>query len=461
MRWNPFSLDRWRRFALVTAVSLAGSVYSPCWALSPVRDLVQENRLDEAVPICRQFEVLSTTDNDSFLACAWVFFRIDQPDSAERMMQRVRNPASLPEYQLLQVYSQMKHKQYDPARRTITTLTEEHRGGPFAKQIQEVSAELYEAVGQLDTAAFIYKQLVSEDPQRVRAHWGLGRYYLARNDLGRAKMHLETTAKLWPKHLGSRYNLGVMNLQAGNLPDAGKWLAEAYRLNRADVGVLEQLGVLFEKKGMLGEAVKYWQRAADVSKDAVLAREKLKQHTVQLVDNLIESKQYDQALAQLDAFVRAGAKNPQFALRRGIILRNLGKFDPAMRELTSYLNTAPRDPLALRELGVCQLNLKQPEAALKYFLRAVDADPQNGMGFAWLAFTLEAKNKLSEARDAWRRAISLLTEPEELEKANRRLAAIEKRIPRRPDSTNPRSSSESRNRLPSPPAGSGIQVPKR
>ncbi|MBM4303252.1 MAG: hypothetical protein FJ112_02875, partial [Deltaproteobacteria bacterium] len=40
--------------------------------VAPVKILLKENRIDEAVAVCRQYELLSTRDKDDRFACAWV-----------------------------------------------------------------------------------------------------------------------------------------------------------------------------------------------------------------------------------------------------------------------------------------------------------------------------------------------------------------------------------------------------
>ena len=413
-------------FAWITAATLAGV---SAFATGPARTLLNENRLDEAAVICRQIEMLSTVNTDNFAACAWVFFRTDKDDSAERFMEKLRKGPVTPEYQLLNAYAQMRQKKYDAAKALLNTLSEEHRGGSMGMAIQELNAELYENMGQLDTAAFIYKQLASEDPSRARAHWSLARYYLSKSELPRAVTHLEQTAKLWPKHLGSRYNLAVLKIQDGSLQDAARWLAECYKINRADPGVLEQLGLLFEKKGSLPEAVRYWQKAVAISKEAPIAKEKLAFYIVQAIDALMESKQFEKALTQLDANSKLVAKDPKLLFRRAVIYRNLGKYDSAIRDLKTYKATAPDDGAAMRELGMCYVNLGLIEQAGASFSRALELEPENGLNYAWMAYALESKGRLTDAREAWKRAIQYLTEPDELERARRRLASLEKRMP--------------------------------
>ncbi len=404
-------------------------VVAPALGASPARLLLNENRLDEAVAICRQIEMLSTIDADNFAACAWVYFRTDKDDAAERFMEKIRKANPSPELQLLTAFSQIKKKNYDSAKSTLNALLDSSKGANLGMQIQELNAEMYELMGQLDTAAFIYKQVASEDPSRARAHWSLARYYLSRGDIARANTHLEQTVKLWPKHLGSRYNLAVLRVQEGALPEAAKWLAECYKINRADPGVLEQLGLLFEKKGSLNEAVRYWQKALAISKDSVIAKEKIAFYLVQSIDSLIESNQYEKALSQVESNSKALEKEPKLLYRRGVIYRNLGKYDLAVRDLKKYRTLVPEDSGVMRELGICYTNLKLLDQAGASFVRSLELDPENGLNYAWLAFVLENKGKLAEAREAWKKAVQFLTQADELERARRRLAALEKRMP--------------------------------
>ncbi len=398
-------------------------------AASPARVLLNENRLDEAVTVCRQVEALSTIDTDNFAACAWVFFRTDKDESAERFLEKIRKGAATPEYPLLLALSQIRKKNFEAAKASLTSLANEYRGGPLASTVQELSAEMYEAMGQYDTAAFIYKQIANEDPSRARAHWSLARYYLGKGEVPRAITHLEATAKHWPKHLGSRYNLAVLKIQEGALPEAAKWLAECYKINRADPGVLEQLGLLFEKKGSIAEAVRYWQRAVSISKDTPIAAEKLALYTTQAIDALMESNQYEKALAQVESYGKSVDKDPKLLFRRGVIHRNLAHYDLAIRDLKAYRKIGADDGVSARELGICYASLKQLDQAGANFVRALELEPENGLNYAWLAFVLESKGRFSEAREAWKRSIQYLTQPDELERARRRLAAVEKRIP--------------------------------
>lgn len=420
---------------------------------NPVRQFLAENRLEDALPLCRQYEVLSTNDADNFLACAWVYFRSERAEAAEKLLERAKKGANQVELQTLLAYgfvargmlpaAELKvldeagKRKYDDtlrlrldeAQRRLEPIISQNRGTVPGKQAQELSAELYEMKGQLDTAAFIYRGLVGEEPASGRVQWGLGRYYAARGDLKRAILHLEETTRLWPKHVESRYRLGViyLSLTPENFRDSARWFAEAYKLNRADPATLEQIGLLFEKKDRLSDALRYWQRALQLNADAKIAKEKTTQYFVQVVDGLVESRKFADALAKLEGAGKAVNEDPKFQLRKGIILRNLAKYDKAAPILTTYLDSSPDDPTALRELGISLLNLKKTDQASVLFARALELDPKNGLNHAWMAYTWESKKEFGKALQAWKKASELLKEPEDQERAAVKIAKLEKR----------------------------------
>ncbi len=412
-------------FHILAAVAV--TLIGPLRANNPVRTLLNENRVEEAAAVCRQLESVSVNDVDNSFACAWAYLRTNRLDSGDKILARNKKNFTNPEYQLLFAFAQMKRKRYDDARKIIDIVQSEQKGTPMGLLAQEVSAELYEAKNQLAPAAFIYKQVVGDDPSRARAHWGLGRYYLGRGDTGRAKTHLETTSTLWPKHLGSRFNLAVMAIAQDNLNDAAKWLTECYKLDKADPGVLEQLGVLFEKKGMIPEAVKHWQKALEIKKDSALAKEKLAQYSKSNINDLVEDKKYDEALGEMQKMDKV-EEDPKLLLKRALINKNLGQWEKAMADLQVYLNSNPHDAEAMRELGICNLNQKNFNQAEELFQKALVEEPNNGLNYAWIAYLLESKGKFPQALDTWKRAIQLLKDPAEMEKAQRKVASLEKRL---------------------------------
>lgn len=391
-----------------------------------IKGMLKQNRMDELIPICRQYEVLAGAPVTSLAGCAWAYYRNDQMEAGETIRAKLKGPTNS-DYQLLTAYAHLKNKQFEQAKEILVQMEREYKGTAVGIDAQELYGELYEAMGQLDTAAFIYKQVVGDDATRGRAQWGLARYHVSRGENAKAIAYLIQTANSWPRHLASRYNLGVLYLAQDNLREAGRWLAESYKIDRADAGVLEHLGLLFEKKGQLSDAIKYWQRAVDVSDKSTIAKDKLRQYYDKLVDRAIEEKQYNRALVYLENAEKGGKTTKENLLRRGIIYRNQGKYEKAAGDLLAYVAAHPNDSNALRELGVCYLNMSLFAEAEQRFQQAVEIDPKDGMVYAWYGWLLEKKGKICEARKAWTAATKLIQDPAELRKATRRLATVEKR----------------------------------
>lgn len=441
------------RYALIIFISwlVGGTALGSAGLL---KQLLQENRSEEAVPICRQYEVLPSRDEAVNFACAWVYFRTYRANAAELLMQKLKTSSSLPEYQLLKIYGNVAvqllpteslkklepaaRQEYDDklklklseAQRDLQRFLDQYKATPTGKMAQELSAEFYELKGQLEPAAFLYRGLINEYPNSGRAHWGLGRYYLAQGDIRRAKTSLEKTAELWPRHIGSRYNLALIAITEGpqSYREAARWLAEAFKLDNADVGVLEQIGVLLEASGKPLAAVKYWQRALALNSQAPIAAKKLQQNFGFVVQDLMAKKNWKEALNKIDGFspLKEGAGD-EFSLQRGICFRHLGQFQKALDQLSYALQDSPDDPLGLRELGIAKLNLKMTDEAIKLFEKAAQLEQKEGWNFAWLGFAFEAKKDYLRAVEAWNQAASLLKEPSEIKQALEKVVRLEQK----------------------------------
>lgn len=422
-----------------------------------IKDLLQENRAEEAIPICRQYEVLPTRDDNVNFACAWVYFRTFRANAAEALMEKLKGSSFLPEYQLLKIYGivaaqllpsdslkkleSAARQQYEDklkgkiaeAQQELQKFLGQYKTTTFGKRADELNAEFYELKGQLEPAAFIYRGILADQPKNARAHWGLGRYYLTQGDIRRAQASLEKTAEFWPKHIASRYNLALIAITQGpqSYREAARWLADAFKLDNADVGVLEQIGVLLEASGKPAAAVKYWQRALQLNPEAAIASKKLQQNTNIVVENLIAKKDWKEALLKIEAVAPAKEGGDEFSLQRGICYRHLGEFKKALDELSVVVREAPENPLALRELGIVTMNLEKTDEAIKLFEKAVNLEKNEGWNFAWLGFALEAKKDYIRAAEAWNQAASLLKEPSEIKQALEKLVRLEQKTGKR------------------------------
>jgi len=424
-----------------------------------LRQLLNENRLEEAVPICRQYEVLPSRDDEVYFACAWIYFRSFRASAADAVMAKLKNSKTLPEYHLLLIYSSVASLLQSPeavktmeanekqlyteklknriteTQKLLESFISSKKNTPAAKMAQELNAELYEMKGQLEPAAFLYRGLIADNPKSGRAHWGLGRYYLARGDFRKAKNHFEQTAQFWPKHMGSRYNLALIYISEGpeNYSEAAKWLTEAFKLDSADVGVLEQIGVILEGSNKMTPIWKYWKRALELNPKAAIATKKLQQYSYVVVEDLIQQQKYEEALTKMGPEKSSEELEiDELSVYRGICYRNLGDFKKAKRYLTGFVTeVGPKNPLAIRELGIVEFNLERYDEALAYFEKASVLEKSEALNFAWMGFSFEAKKDFPKALEAWAKAASLFKDPAEVKKSLDKVAKLEIKLGKR------------------------------
>lgn len=430
------------------------------WSSSElIKQLLEQNRLEEALPICRQYEILPTRDDKVNFACAWVYYRTFRPDAARAILEKSKNSSNLPEYQLLKIYGQVanllirpesvdklspeERQQYtqrlntkiSESQKLIQNFLEQNKTHPMAVKAKEMNGEFYELKGQLEPAAFIYRGIIGGEKASAIAHWGLGRYYLAQGDIRRAKSSLKEVALMWPKHISCRYNLALLALlERGpqKNDEAAKWLTEAFKLNQSDAAVLEQIGVLLEANGKALAALKYWKRALEINPKSSLAQKKIQQNSNLVVQDLISQEKWQDALATIRSFTDSTGETPEDLLvYEGIAHRRLGSFQKAGKIFRALMEKNPSVPLVVRELGICELNMKKTDEAISLFKNASRKEKNEGLNFAWLGFAFEAKKDYWKAAEAWNKAASLFKDTKEIRNALTKVVRLEQKMGRR------------------------------
>jgi tetratricopeptide (TPR) repeat protein len=447
----------WSLFAIfVGSFFVSFPAYSSADLLN---QLVRENRLEEALPVCRQYEVLPTRDDAVNFNCAWVYYRTFRPEAAEAVLQKSRGSATLPEYQLLKIYGtvakelleQKSLEKLSPeakqdyelkikakileAQKDLQGFLERYKNHPVITKAKEINGEFYEMKGQLEPAAFIYRGILADQPKSAQAHWGLGRYYLAQGDLRRAKISMEETAVFWPKHVSSRYNLALISISqrgAQKNDEAAKWLTQAFKLNQSDTGVLEQIGVLLEANGKPLVALKYWNRALELNPNSSLALKKVQQNSTLVIQDLAAKEKWEEVISKIASFSGAGGETPEdLLLYEGMAHRHLGSFMRASRILTRVLEMNPNSPIAIREFGICELNLNRTNEAITLFDKAARMEKNEGLNYAWLGFAFEAKRDYWRAAKAWTEASGLFRDPKEIKNAIEKVVRLEQKMGKR------------------------------
>lgn len=148
----------------------------------------------------------------------------------------------------------------------------------------------------------------------------------------------DTVAKS-PGAAEPRYNLGIAQLDEGDLAGAAEQLDAALRLRPEPVlaaAALNDLGRIAERAGRSDVALEYFRRAVGAFPDSAAAR-------ANLGGALAERGRLEEALPHLATAARLRPQEPATRLNLALVLLDLGRRTDALAELAEAARLAPGD----------------------------------------------------------------------------------------------------------------------
>lgn len=184
--------------------------------------------------------------------------------------------------------------------------------------------------GRQDEAEELYKELVKESPDNVRALNNLG---VLLDEMGRheeAVSYLRVAKEVEPQNSEVLGNLGAALGALGRYSDAENELRLAYRLDSSNLQIRGNLGILLFRRGL-----------------------------------------YEQAVTELSAVCSAQPEDGMPFFYMGEALNRLGRVDEAIEALTRVTELSPRiSSKAFYTLGVLYDKKNEPEQASAMYRKA-------------------------------------------------------------------------------------------
>ena len=246
-----------------------------------------------------------------------------------------------------------------------------------------------------------YEHYIDWHPKSYRVRLSYARYLVDLRRWEKARDQFKEVVRLRPNDKETTYALGLLSLQTGHLEDADKRFRRVVELNPHHEQARLYLGEVAEKRERYKEAAAWYSGIttpphrfeAQFRLGVVMARE----------------GKIDAALHHLKG-VRAQGEDEisQRALAEEQILREAGKFQEAMKMLSSVLKQYPdnKDLLYSRALVAEKLgDLNIQEQDLRRILKS---DPKNAHALNALGYTLaDHTNRHKEALSLIRRALEV------------------------------------------------------
>jgi|GEM_PF-405619 len=183
--------------------------------------------------------------------------------------------------------------------------------------------------GRLGEAEELYRELLQENPDSVRARNNLGIILDEKGDHKGAVAELQVAQQLEPRNAEVQGNLGAALGAMGRYPEAEDALRAAHRLDPSNLEIRANLGILFFRKGL-----------------------------------------YEQAEAELEAVCVKDPGNGAALFYRGEALNRLGRVDEAIEVLSRSVELFPGNPRAYHTLGVLFDKKRLPERAAPMYRKA-------------------------------------------------------------------------------------------
>ncbi len=142
-------------------------------------------------------------------------------------------------------------------------------------------------------------------------------------------------------------------------------LGFAERVDRNDPGALNNLGVLYYRKGVYDEAIKQFKEALKIDPKFELARENL-------LYLFSETKMEDPDVSKWKKEVEEAPSNVEALLRLGVSYQNMGRLDEAAETLGQVVEKNPDHYMARIHFGSVLKAQGQHQQALEHFLNAED-----------------------------------------------------------------------------------------
>ncbi|HET7275666.1 MAG TPA: tetratricopeptide repeat protein [Longimicrobiaceae bacterium] len=174
----------------------------------------------------------------------------------------------------------------------------------------------------------------------------------------------------------------------------------AQRIDQADSGGYNNLGVLYFNKGMFQDAVAAFQRALDIDPSMEVAERNLEIAR-------IGTGYYKERIKTLEDATRRDPADLAGRRELAVAYRNSGAFDKAVSELRRIYDSDPTDLLAIVELARCSRAAGSMDRALEWLARARILDPDNASVHFDLGELRYQRGENSEARASLEAAVRL------------------------------------------------------
>ncbi len=211
---------------------------------------------------------------------------------------------------------------------------------------------------------------------------------------------------------------GVQFYRRGDLDAAVASFTEAIEVDPRYADAYHSRGEIHRQRGNYDAAIADFSMA--IESDTRLTES----HYFARGTTYVNRRDYTAAIADFTQIINQDNYNADAYYARGLAYHYRGSLDSALADYDRAINIVPPVAKAFGARGTVKLTLGRVADALADFEKAIKVDPQNAYNYEGLGEVYARLGNKDQAREAWAKAITLLTDAKSKARINKRLSAM-------------------------------------
>ncbi len=230
----------------------------------------------------------------------------------------------------------------------------------------------------------------------------IGWILIKQNKLQKALLNLNLVDKSSKMYESAQILIQIINLKSMNLSSAKKRLEEYYEKDKDNTILLDTLANVYKELKLYKQAIKIYSDALKINPNSIY-------YTLEIIDLLIDEKEYDKAIEMIEKFsekyqncaniynslarvyyrlhdldnalnainkyLELDNNNSEAFYFRGLILNDLAQYEDARSSIYNAIKLNPNIAKYYSQMARSYQNLKEYKNALLYSKEAVEIDP--------------------------------------------------------------------------------------
>jgi tetratricopeptide (TPR) repeat protein len=250
----------------------------------------------------------------------------------------------------------------------------------------------------------LLRQAEKLDPKNPELYITMGdAYILTLNDGSKAIANYNKAQALDPKSPEAKLQIGLLWMRARQYQYALDTYQEVIKIDSTFAPAYRELGYLLTRAGRNAEAEKNYKIFLRLSGGNTNAR-------IQYVNILIELKNYQEAIRQLNEVFRVDSSNNDLNRAAAYCYFETAQYDKGLQYSRKFFKNAPKDkirPADYAYLGRLLAKTKQDSLASAMLMKAFTLDSSKGELLSEAAMSLNKLKKYNQALEIYNMKVSL------------------------------------------------------